>query len=285
MNYILKKDYLTVIVAKFYSFQEHYDKAEKELKTLIGKDKQQSSKLLGYSSLVKIYNFLGKNRESIKACDYVIDYYWQQKDTSLAAYWLIAKGHLIYTGQDNTKSAEIEVRKTYPYQASIDYDFYWISLTVFYVFNGEFELAENLAKSVPIKWWGIAVQSLINSKKKECTESEILLNTLKHSIPGYLKILLLYHLAECQFEQKEYSKAAQSLIKMQSIRNPGLGLRAMYYPKSIYLLGKVYEQKGDSDLALKSYTRFLEMWKNADEDLPALIDAKERLKNLNATVL
>jgi hypothetical protein len=29
----------------------------------------------------------------------------------------------------------------------------------------------------------------------------------------------------------------------------------------------------------------LKMWKNADEDLPALIDAKERLKNLNAAVL
>ena len=47
-------------------------------------------------------------------------------------------------------------------------------------------------------------------------------------------------------------------------------------------MGKVYKQKGDKNLALKSYTKFLDMWKNADEDLPELIDAKERLKNLNA---
>ena len=280
-----ERKYLTRQVAKIYIFQERYDEAEKELKTLIGKDKSQSTKLLGYSSLVTIYNYLGKNRESIKACDFVIDYYWQQKDTSMAAYWLIAKGHLLYTGKVDIKAAEIEVRKTYPYQASIDYNFYWISLTVFYTFNGEFELAENLAKSVPIKWWELAVQSLIHSKKKGCTKSEILLDTIKHFTPGYLKILLLYHLAECQFEQNEYNKATQSLIKMQSIRNVSLGLRAMYYPKSFYLLGKVYEQKGDSNLALKNYTKFLEMWKNADEDLPELIDAKDRLRNLTVTVL
>ena len=72
------------------------------------------------------------------------------------------------------------------------------------------------------------------------------------------------------------------MFQLQRIYDNTYSIRALYYPKSIYLLGKIYEQKGDSNLALKSYTRFLEMWKNADEDLPALIDAKERLKNLNA---
>jgi hypothetical protein len=28
-------------------------------------------------------------------------------------------------------------------------------------------------------------------------------------------------------------------------------------------------------------TKFLEMWKNADEDLPELIDAKKRVEDLN----
>jgi tetratricopeptide (TPR) repeat protein len=100
-----------------------------------------------------------------------------------------------------------------------------------------------------------------------------------------MKILLLYHLAECQFAQKEYNKSVQSLIQMQSIRNVGFGFRAMYLPKSYYLLGKIYEQKGDRDLALKNYKKILEMWKNADEDLPELIDAKIRYKNLKVASL
>ncbi len=139
--------------------------------------------------------------------------------------------------------------------------------------------------SLRIKWWELAVQSLILSKKKECTESEILLDTIKHFTPGYLTILLLYHLAECQFEQKKYNKSAQSLIQMQAIRNTSFGLRANYYPKSIYLLGKIYEQTDDRNLAIKNYTKFLEMWKNADEDLPELIDAKKRLANLKDAVI
>ena len=275
-----ERDYLARLVANFYVFQERYVEAEKELKTLIGEDKPQSSKLLGYSSLANFYNYLGKHRKSIKACDYMIDYYWQQKDTSQAAYRQIAKGYLIYTVWDNIKAAEIEIRKTFPYQKSIDNIFYWMSLTVFNIFNGEFDFADNLAKSTSMKWWELAVHSLIHNQKKECTESEVLLDTVLQSCPGYAKILLLYHLAECQFEQKKYSKSAQSLIKMQSIRNTDFGFRAMYYPRSIYLLGKIYEQTGDRNLALKNYKKFLEMWKNADEDLPDLIDAKKRLANL-----
>ena len=60
---------------------------------------------------------------------------------------------------------------------------------------------------------------------------------------------------------------------------------ALNHPKSFYLLGKIYEQKCDRTLALKNYIKFLEMWKNADEDLPELIDAKKRLKNLNEKVM
>ena len=76
-----ERDYLARFVANFYVFLERYVEAEKELITLIGEDKLQSSKLLGYSKLANIYCYLGKHRESMKACDYMFDYYWQQNDT------------------------------------------------------------------------------------------------------------------------------------------------------------------------------------------------------------
>jgi hypothetical protein len=37
---------------------------------------------------------------------------------------------------------------------------------------------------------------------------------------------------------------------------------------------------GDHKKALINYVKFLDMWKNADQDLPELIDAKKRFKNL-----
>ncbi len=59
--------------------------------------------------------------------------------------------------------------------------------------------------------------------------------------------------------------------------------RAMYYPKSFYLLGKIYEKKGDKKLAIDIYEKFLDLWKDADKDLPDLIDAKARLTALKGT--
>jgi hypothetical protein len=45
-------------------------------------------------------------------------------------------------------------------------------------------------------------------------------------------------------------------------------------------MGKIYEEKGDTKSAIRSYQKFLDLWKNADEDLPDLIDAKKRLAGL-----
>ena len=56
--------------------------------------------------------------------------------------------------------------------------------------------------------------------------------------------------------------------------------RFLIHPKYHYQLAKLYEQKGVKEKAIKEYKKFLELWKDADEDLPELIDAKVRLKNL-----
>jgi len=49
---------------------------------------------------------------------------------------------------------------------------------------------------------------------------------------------------------------------------------------SFLLLGKAYEKKGDTQLAIQNYEKFLDLWKDADKDLPDLIDAKKRLAKL-----
>ena len=58
------------------------------------------------------------------------------------------------------------------------------------------------------------------------------------------------------------------------------GFRCLYYPRSFYLLGKIYEAKGDTASAIKNYEKLLDLWKNGDEDLVDLIGAKKRLASL-----
>ena len=56
--------------------------------------------------------------------------------------------------------------------------------------------------------------------------------------------------------------------------------RRLVYPKYHYRLAKLYEEKGQLEKAKKEYEKFLTIWKDADKDLPELIDTKKRLKML-----
>lgn len=49
------------------------------------------------------------------------------------------------------------------------------------------------------------------------------------------------------------------------------------YPLAHYHLARAYERKGLTERALSSYERFLQVWKDADPDLPEVVAARERL--------
>ena len=269
--------YLFYSIASIYYLQEQYDKAEKELSLLVEKDKPVEAQQLGNGYLAAFYPYTGKYRESIGACDKMINFYWQIKDTSLVSYWLLAKGLIIAEGWNDTDASWIEVQKTFPFQKQIDYAYYWITLPLLYVYHDDFVLADSLAKSTAIKWWYLTVRSVIHAEKQECNKADsIVSNELKMS-PGFAKILVLYHLAECQYEQGQLDKAIKNLLQLQRIYDNSYNIRAIFFPKSFYLLGKIYEKKGDHNLAVKNYKKFLEIWKDADKDLPELIDAKKRM--------
>jgi tetratricopeptide (TPR) repeat protein len=93
-----------------------------------------------------------------------------------------------------------------------------------------------------------------------------------------------YELAQCYFETGQSEKAIEEVERMQLLYayfyTGGLLDRANLYPRGFFLLGRIYEQKGDSKLALESYRRFLNLWKDADRDLPDLLDAKAHLARL-----
>jgi hypothetical protein len=47
-------------------------------------------------------------------------------------------------------------------------------------------------------------------------------------------------------------------------------------------LARIYQDLGRTDDAHTELQKFLEMWKDADADMPQLIDARERLERLEA---
>jgi serine/threonine protein kinase/Flp pilus assembly protein TadD len=56
--------------------------------------------------------------------------------------------------------------------------------------------------------------------------------------------------------------------------------RRLIHPVYHYRLARVCEQSGRFDQAVSEYRRFLDLWKDAEEGRPELVDARKRLRNL-----
>ena len=48
-------------------------------------------------------------------------------------------------------------------------------------------------------------------------------------------------------------------------------------PRYHYKLAKLYQEIGEDKKAIEQYSRFLEIWQNAEQDLPEYIDSKKQL--------
>ena len=83
-------------------------------------------------------------------------------------------------------------------------------------------------------------------------------------------------------EMGDYHNALKETFRFRPANNEITGRMIFdhYWPKKDYLRGLAYEGLGDKSNARESYIDFLRIWSNADENLPEIIDAKKRLRNL-----
>jgi tetratricopeptide (TPR) repeat protein len=86
-------------------------------------------------------------------------------------------------------------------------------------------------------------------------------------------------LARAYYRNGELDKAIAEYERLITF-DPNSKDRRLIHPKYHYLLAKLYEEKDWKGKAIEQYEKFLEIWKNADKDLPELIGAKARYANL-----
>lgn len=86
-------------------------------------------------------------------------------------------------------------------------------------------------------------------------------------------------LARAYQQQGDLDKA---IAEYEKLTDPDASKRnlLLVHPLYHYRLGKLYEQKGDKDKAIARYQKFLQIWRDADKQLPEPGDARKRLARL-----
>ncbi|UCE22740.1 MAG: tetratricopeptide repeat protein, partial [Candidatus Aminicenantes bacterium] len=95
----------------------------------------------------------------------------------------------------------------------------------------------------------------------------------------HFRPLFLNSLAQAYYKADDLEKAREEYEKISSLTYPRL-MDGDIYAKSFYMMGTIYEQQGNRGKAIENYEKFLDLWKNADPDIPEVEDAKKRLGTL-----
>ncbi len=92
--------------------------------------------------------------------------------------------------------------------------------------------------------------------------------------------LFIEPLAAAFYIKGDFEKAQEQYEKILSLTTGRL-IFGDIYAKSFYMLGKIYEQKGWKGKAIENYNKFIDLWKDCDQQFQPLVeDARKRVKEL-----
>jgi len=275
---------ITAYIAGIHSYLGHFDKAESELKRLIGVSQSPQSKLLGYAALLfDYYPYVGKYSEALQTINRYRDLQKQINKNDTTDYsqltWMERNTYLMAARKINSDSKELEKKERRDLNPTALNN---KIIAVMPTFLGDYDtdrldsydIKEPMAK---------CIRSLIQMQQN-CDQAESYADTLLYTWePLNYLAFIYYQLAVCLYQNEKFEKALYYLAKLQKRWNI-YGVRSIFYPKSILLQAKIYEKMNERSRALQKYHQFLRLWKDADPDLPDLIEAKTNFARLDSGV-
>ena len=90
-------------------------------------------------------------------------------------------------------------------------------------------------------------------------------------------------LAQAYYESGNLSEAIRVYKDITNLTT-GRMLYGDIYAKSFYMLGRIYEQQGETTKAIEHYDKFLTLWKDSDPGQAEVQDARERVTELRRTL-
>ena len=91
--------------------------------------------------------------------------------------------------------------------------------------------------------------------------------------------MFIYPLASAYYKSGDLEKAREHFRNI-TLLTTGRLFYGDIFARSLYMLGKICQEKGQEEEAIKHYARFTKLWEKADPGIPELEDAKKRLRDL-----
>lgn len=91
--------------------------------------------------------------------------------------------------------------------------------------------------------------------------------------------LFIDPLAFAYYKTGDLKKAQEEYEEIASLTTGRLYYEDVF-AKGFYMLGKIFQETGEKEKARENYSKFLELWKEADPGTPEVVDAQNRLASL-----
>jgi len=265
-------------IGHVHGFREEYGKAEAHFRDMTKASQTESIRRAGFEGLAAFYAYVGKYSKMQNIYDQLIRFAANDNDTNSVVNRMAEKAtDLFFARRD--KSAMQEEIQMIERLASIENDDHLGRLTNLHIAVGNIDKANDLAKSVQkqSQLWRMWNEADMAFATGQWQEAILKYEEIIRLSPDENAAIANYRAAQLYYETEDVDLAILRVKDSQSYYSSG---HPFIYPLGFHLLGKVYEKKGDTQLAIQNYEKFLELWKDADKDLPDLIDAKKRLAKL-----
>lgn len=130
--------------------------------------------------------------------------------------------------------------------------------------------------------WIPTIKAILEIHAGHANQAIDLLRSAAPYEPGEASLAAIYVRGWAYLENKSGREAAAEFHKIIDHRGVALLSFSPFYPLSYLGLGRAYARMGDAPKARKSYEDFFAMWKDADPDIPILIQARKEYAKLPA---
>ncbi len=294
-------------ISYIYALEENYDEAIKWVDQYIANALSSSERAYGLYYKGFYNGWLGNYKKSFNYLDLAIDSYgvvenyWEINNVIALIGWIyLDKGELLQSQESVKKWYDFRKNEAPDHQANYESRYhFWLGLIDLQ--RGNIDSVKYRLEKIKIlipkistflsyvmdritNYYKLLYSELLLSENllskaitfnEEASIWELPYTLISFNVPFDKDVLARIHI-----KNEEIDKA---IIEYEQLINhdPNKRGRFLVYPKYHYRLAMLYEVKGLKQKAIQQYTKFLEIWKNADEDLPEKIDAQKRLANLN----